>query len=221
MISLCESKDFVAALHYHSYGQIFFRPFGYNSSSPPSDDLVVFNEIFQGYSDVIYDESGITFDYSPGGTNGNAYDYMYGTFGTYAFVVELNQDFYPSDSEIAPTCSRHNEALKWWCEYIIDNFGSTGIDDGDDPTAPSAFNLLSVYPNPVSDAASFSFVLPENAEVRLGLFDITGRKVMSFSEDRPAGENIMTAGIDGLTSGLYLYKFEVGEERAVGKIVVK
>ena len=127
MISLCESKDFVAAFHYHSYGNIFMRPYGYNGSAPPSEDLAIFTEIYQGYRDVVNAESGVWFTYEVGATNGNAYDYMYDEFGAFAYTVELCESFYPDDSNIPTVCSAHNEALKWWSQYVIDNFGSTGI----------------------------------------------------------------------------------------------
>ncbi len=222
IISLCESKDFVAAFHYHQFGQIFLRPFAYNGTAPPSDDLAIFTEIYEGYRDAILAESGVYFDYDVGSANGTAYDYMYGEFGAFAYTVEICEEFYPDDSEIGPARSRHEAGLMWWCQYLIDNFSGTGIDeDGDGPATPSAFELISVYPNPASDKASFSFALPESAEVRLGLFDIRGRKVNEVTETRPAGENTITADVGALSNGLYLYKFEVGEERVVGKIVVK
>jgi len=215
-------NPFTSAFHYHSYGQIFLRPYSWNQSDPPPDDLAIFDEIYEGYRDAVYDQSGIWFDYDVGGSIGSGYDYMYAEHGAFAYTVEICEDFYPDDSEIGPACSRHEAGLMWWCEYLIDNFSGTGIDeDGDNPATPSAFELLSVYPNPAADKASFSFALPESAEVRLGLFDIRGRKVNEVTETRPAGENTITADVGALSNGLYLYKFEVGEERAVGKIVVK
>ncbi len=222
IIALCEAKDFVAALHYHQYGYILYRPFGYNGSAPPSNDLAIFNEIANGYRDVIDDVSGIWFDYEPGGTNGNAYDYMYGEHGAFSFVVETCDSFYPDDSEIGPACNRHYEALKWWSQYLIDNFGSSDADDeGENPATPAAFELLSVYPNPASEKASFSFALPESAEVKVGLFDIRGRKVNEIAKGLPEGENTLSMDISSLSDGLYFYNVEAGEERAAGKLVVR
>ena len=44
---------------------------------------------------------------------------------------------------------------------------------------------------------------------------------MQMSQNGTAGENVVTADVSALRGGLYLYQIEAGEDRAVGKLVVK
>ncbi|UCE26736.1 MAG: T9SS type A sorting domain-containing protein, partial [Candidatus Coatesbacteria bacterium] len=49
-----------------------------------------------------------------------------GNFRTLGFTVELNQSFYPDDSEIAPTCAMTDDVLREWAEWCLDEF--TGVE---------------------------------------------------------------------------------------------
>jgi hypothetical protein len=62
--------------------------------------------------------------------------------------------------------------------------GTSGVD----PVATEDLALLNVAPNPASGATSVLLRLPQAAEIRLGVFDVRGRRVAELASGR------MTAG---------------------------
>ena len=92
----------------------------------------------------------------------------------------------------------------------------------DVPEAPAvAAKQLSMYPNPVSDAAKVSFELSQNATVSYQIFDMAGRMVMnrtlgSFAE----GNHEINVNMDGLSTGTYLLRLNAGEKSSSVKFMV-
>jgi hypothetical protein len=67
--------------------------------------------------------------------------------------------------------------------------------------------LAQNYPNPFNPETAISFNLTKPGEVRLEVYDITGRRVATlFNSRQPAGEHKVTFRGDGLASGVYLYR---------------
>ena len=81
---------------------------------------------------------------------------------------------------------------------------------------PEAFTLEPNYPNPFNPATRIAFALPEAADVRLAVYDVTGREVAVLAEGpKAAGAYAVEwAGRDGagrvVPSGVYLYRLEAG-----------
>ncbi len=81
--------------------------------------------------------------------------------------------------------------------------------------------LLQSAPNPMIDAARVRFVLPDDAYVVLGVFDLSGRRVaLLFAGSAPRGETqIAWNGLDReggrLPSGIYFYVLDTGGVRSV------
>lgn len=70
---------------------------------------------------------------------------------------------------------------------------------------------ISVYPNPFTEVAKVSFVLPERQEVRVEVYDILGRQVaVPFVGVRPADDarpvRFNAAEFQGLGSGVYFFR---------------
>ncbi len=221
---LATDIDFYSAISFHSHGQLILRPWAYTYADPPSDDLVIFDEIGNGYRNVIHDETGIWYTYQGWSdmytARGVFADYMYGEHDCYAYCIELNTSFYPDDSQIPVTVNSHYEALKWWCLYVLD--GSTDADDENGaPNSPSAFALDAAYPNPTRGTATFAFALPETAHVSLDIYDIKGRKVLNvLDETVESGEKEINADLSSLSGGVYIYRLNAGEYSAAKKMVV-
>ncbi len=81
----------------------------------------------------------------------------------------------------------------------------TSVEDGE---LPGTFQLRGNYPNPFNPATTVRFDLPESAHVRVDVFDVMGRQVLSVpSTMMQAGAN-QTVRVDagGLTSGTYVYR---------------
>ncbi|AWI25915.1 T9SS type A sorting domain-containing protein [Flavobacterium pallidum] len=83
-------------------------------------------------------------------------------------------------------------------------------------------NALSVYPNPASDFINMDFTLPQDDKVTFGLFDISGKKVVTLvsNTDFPAGLNSIKLNLPAtLSKGIYFLRISNGNESSVIKLV--
>ena len=72
---------------------------------------------------------------------------------------------------------------------------------------PAAYALEAAYPNPFNPQATIRFALPEAADVRLVVYDVTGREVARLVEGKmAAGRHEATFDGSRLASGMYLYR---------------
>lgn len=77
---------------------------------------------------------------------------------------------------------------------------------------PEVFALMQNYPNPFNPVSTISYELPEASHVKLGVYDILGRLVMTLvDEQKQAGTYSVTFNASSLTSGVYLYRISMGE----------
>ena len=73
------------------------------------------------------------------------------------------------------------------------------------------FALHAAYPNPFNPTAEIGFDLPEATDVRLAVYDVTGREVTRLAEGpMGAGTHRVRFEAAGLPSGVYLYRLEAG-----------
>jgi hypothetical protein len=75
-------------------------------------------------------------------------------------------------------------------------------------TEPTSFAVAAAYPNPFTYGTSLTFALPEDATVRVDLYDVLGRRVLSTEANVvPAGAG-HTLRLDGstLSAGAYLWR---------------
>ena len=90
---------------------------------------------------------------------------------------------------------------------------------------PLAFGLRGNYPNPTAGAAVISLDLPEDADVRMELYDTIGRRVMVVEETLTAGarQELSVSG-RSLPAGVYIYRVFAtmgsGMESAAGQMTV-
>lgn len=77
----------------------------------------------------------------------------------------------------------------------------------DEPTLPAAFALRGNYPNPFGAATTIRYDLPAEAEVRLEVFDLLGRRVLETAPERvAAGAGRTLAVRAALPAGTYVYR---------------
>jgi hypothetical protein len=110
----------------------------------------------------------------------------------------------------------------YWLEAIdvggsVETFGPAECTwDG---VIPTTYALYQSRPNPTTGAAKIAFDLPEDAEVTLTVYDISGRKVTTLVDETvPAGERDVE--VSGLSPGVYVYKLSAGPFSAAKKMVV-
>ena len=74
-----------------------------------------------------------------------------------------------------------------------------------------SYSLIQNYPNPFNPTTTISFTLPEQSNVKLELFDITGRRIAELVDTRfSAGMHDVTYDASDLSSGVYLLRMSAG-----------
>jgi len=114
-------------ISYHNYSQIIIYPWGYTYT--PAPDAGEMNQIAAQMSNLVYQVNGRIYTYGAAEmlylTNGDTTDWVYGTFGTPAFTIELPPDeivfggFFTS-LELIDSAFRENlPALLYFVNYFI------------------------------------------------------------------------------------------------------
>ena len=85
---------------------------------------------------------------------------------------------------------------------------------------PSSF-ILSVYPNPFNPSTNISFDLPRSSQVKLSVFDISGRLVETIlNERRESGRYSFSFDGASLASGIYFVRLNSGEHVQTAKMIL-
>ncbi len=97
----------------------------------------------------------------------------------------------------------------------------SGIEPVSTTTIPNDYNLYQNYPNPFNPSTTIEFALPAPGFVTLSIFNILGEKVATLvSENLVAGNYKYHWNAKGMTSGVYLYKLEAGNNILVRKMIL-
>ncbi|MCA9755823.1 MAG: FG-GAP repeat protein [Candidatus Eisenbacteria bacterium] len=105
------------------------------------------------------------------------------------------------------------------------DFRTGGTPSGVDPDPVTAVLSLSASPNPFTEITSIRFALPEAVHVRLGVFDVQGRRVGCLLDaERAAGPFEVTwTGRDGsqrpLPGGVYFVRLEIHDHVRTLRVV--
>lgn len=76
-------------------------------------------------------------------------------------------------------------------------------------------------PNPFNPETSISFIIPENGNVQLNVFDISGREVARLiNEYRIAGSHSVSFNASKLPTGVYFYRLSVNSTSIVKKMLL-
>lgn len=84
-----------------------------------------------------------------------------------------------------------------------------------------AFSLQQNFPNPVINQTTFTYSIPENSQVSLVLYDMTGKKVLDLANEMQSlGTHVLTTDLSELESGLYLCRLSTAGKSAAVRIAV-
>jgi hypothetical protein len=79
----------------------------------------------------------------------------------------------------------------------------------------------SVYPNPVSNIATFGYELKKSSDVQLIIFSITGQQVKAINIGyQTKGQHVYHANMENLPGGIYIYGLGNGVQMSYGKVMV-
>ena len=101
------------------------------------------------------------------------------------------------------------------------------IDDGscalviETPIFPDQYNITSIYPNPFNPITTINYVLLENTDVMLDVYDINGKQITSLvNAFQIAGYHNIRWNASSLPSGVYLINMESSNFKKVQKVVL-
>jgi hypothetical protein len=179
-----------------------------------------------GTSDYNYDNTSWVTSYAE-----NWYRYPY-LFDRTSQVNLTTWDYTPGDP-LAETSS-HLGFLRWWYghlpryvgvsdgvlnnwwHYVLDYEAAValakvtpvvGVTERDQGRLPGGFRLEQNYPNPFNPNSDIRYQISEFSYVRLVVYDVLGREVMTLvNETKPAGNYMVRFDGSAVASGVYLYR---------------
>ena len=128
----------------------------------------------------------------------------------------------------------------WWYVEATDGVDTTGASPDsltiqwdisdmlsiDDDLMPLSFALHQNYPNPFNPTTTLQYDLPEDAQVKIMIYDLMGREVKTLvNNQQTAGfKSIIWNASNNLgqpvSAGMYLYRISAGEFHSVKKMVL-
>ncbi len=230
---LAAAHHFAAVINYHSYSRAALFPWSYTAKHtlhhPIFLELGRNLTLASGYE---YGDLAMGILYS---TNGDADDYFYGhslsqANPTFSLTIEVGTEFHPPESEMSQLIAENRPASLYIC-YIADplrrdpwrilpDSARTLVEPRQPPLAgapaagqPAGFSLAQNWPNPFNNATTLRYTLAQRAQVRLTLYDTSGRLVRLLAAGtQPAGEHQLRIEAAGLPSGLYFCRMEAGSD---------
>jgi hypothetical protein len=80
---------------------------------------------------------------------------------------------------------------------------------------------ISNSPNPFSDGTKIDYTLPDDGQVSIKLYSITGQKISEIlSEEEKAGDHILNFKSNNISEGIYYLILQSGIETAMAKLVI-
>jgi hypothetical protein len=149
----------------------------------------------------------------PGSADPGTYTYI-GYVGSFS-TVKWDSSFFPYEKLTVGDGA--------WVDNW-DNYGES-FEPFLTPTAwaqtPTQYSLNQNYPNPFNPTTTLEFQLPQSGQVRLAVYDLSGRLVGIAADGyRTAGVHKVAFNGSGLASGIYLYQLKAGDFTATGKMML-
>jgi Secretion system C-terminal sorting domain len=86
---------------------------------------------------------------------------------------------------------------------------------------PTSFTLSQNYPNPFNPSTKINFTLPSPNNVKITVYDITGKKVADLlNQQLDAGSHTVNFNAANLASGTYIYRIQAGNFVEAKKMVL-
>ena len=148
----------------------------------------------------------------PAGAPSGNYSYN-GYIGIYPDIIYAQDSF-----SFEKLSTGDGELVDTWLntgEPFVEPLASTA------DVIPESFALLQAYPNPFNPTTTISYALPSASLVKLTVYDLQGRTVAELVNGmRDTGLHEVTWDATGFASGIYFYRIEAGEFRAVRKTLL-
>ncbi len=104
--------------------------------------------------------------------------------------------------------------------YVLEMGGTTAIDDNPRALVDN-FELAQNYPNPFNPSTTIRFSLPATGYVTLKVYNLNGQEVATLvSESRSAGWHSVDWNAENVSSGIYFYQLQMGENISIRKLIL-
>ncbi len=91
----------------------------------------------------------------------------------------------------------------------------------DPHSLPESYILYNNYPNPFNPSTYITFTLPRESKVLLNVYDLLGREAASLvNRILPAGKYKFQFNADMLSSGVYIYRLQTGNQIFTKKMIL-
>ena len=144
--------------------------------------------------------------------NSNVADVNVPTFG----ITDADFAVWNESSDLALADSLWKYFKAWW-PTKVERIAST----------VSTYKLYQNYPNPFNPSTTIEFAIPKRVNVKLVIYDITGRVVKTLIDGKEYEPGVYKVTWNGkndygeyVASGVYLYRLEAGEFTSVKKMVL-
>ncbi|MEZ4917979.1 MAG: T9SS type A sorting domain-containing protein [Saprospiraceae bacterium] len=107
-----------------------------------------------------------------------------------------------------------------YMEVAIQGSGTTGVGHIEKETA-KVFELGQNFPNPYKDQTQIPITLKQDADLRLELWDLSGKKVATILDEHKSAGSYqieVNPGSLGLPSGNYMYQLEAKNENGIFRL---
>ena len=109
------------------------------------------------------------------------------------------------------TESQTNGGAKLVADFRVNENPSTELNEIGLISLPTTLLLSQNYPNPFNPTTQIAYQLPDAANVRLSVFNLLGQEVeVLVNERKEAGSYTASWNASYLSSGVYMYRLEVG-----------
>ncbi|RMF65269.1 MAG: T9SS C-terminal target domain-containing protein [Calditrichaeota bacterium] len=133
--------------------------------------------------------------------------------------VDAGSDIFVAFRERVANTSNSGDALFLDLVEVLNLI--TSVQD-DHPAVPGGFSLHQNYPNPFNPTTNITFTVPQQTAVNLEVYNVLGQRVASLlhGEIFAAGEHTLRFDGAGLANGIYYYRLQAGDFRAVRKMIL-
>ncbi len=115
--------------------------------------------------------------------------------------------------DLAGEAGDASDNFTWYLDqFEFDDGLATNIDEGTSDV-PSRMTLAQNYPNPFNPTTNISFALPQANHTVLEVYNMLGQRVATLvNETLSAGQHNVSFDAQNLSSGIYIYRLQSGNE---------
>lgn len=140
------------------------------------------------------------------------------------FTSELSDDYFEGTERVenpfyvGSYLSTTSDHFPVWMRFA---FGTLTSNDDELLETPTTVSLNQNYPNPFNPSTIISYTLDSSTNVKLNVYDITGRKVATLVNGRQtAGAQEVRFDASSLASGVYIYRLETATGVTLSKKMI-